>query len=252
MVACGPEPDPSASARATRWFAKHVDEPQPGWASLFGYMHRRFGLEALDARGRPLHRAVLADASDEWAALYRRLDDPAAAVPAARIAALESQTDRMTALALHCDRLGVPAAWPDVLAAASEAGGYALTHAALATRWTIENGCAPAERLAEIEQLQRDRLAAMAASRDALEDAYPNGTDLWLESIAMLYYLEGGDRLEPGTLDEVLVLQRPDGGWPVHSSARRSDAHATALALWVVLEHERPGARPIRWIAAPD
>lgn len=239
----------SARARAVGYFAAHVEGPDPSWASLFGYMHRRFGLEAADARGRPLHAPAPLDAAAGWAAIYRRLDDPGATLSSERVAAIASQTDRMTALALHCDTLGTPENWPDVLRAASDAGGYALTHAALATRWTLENGCMSRARLADVEQMQRDRLALMATSRDALERTFANGTDLWLESMSMLYYLEGGDRIDPAMLREVIALQRPDGGWPAHAKRTGSDPHATALALWVLLENERPDTAPIQWIA---
>lgn len=238
----------AARERAVAYFAEHVAAADPSWASLFGYMHRRFGLSAVDTSGRPLHARSSVVDRDGWAAIYRRLDDPDARISAERIATIESQTDRMTALALHCDEVGVPTRWPEVLRAASEAGGYALTHAALATRWSRENGCLSDAGLATIESMQRERLARMAASRDALEDAFANGTDLWLESMAMLYYLEGGDRLDTTAVQDVVATQRSDGGWAAHPSRSRSDPHATALALWVLLENEQADAPPIRWI----
>ena len=241
----------SARRRAVAYFEGQVDGRDASWGSLFGYMHRRFGLVVQDRNGSWLHEPVAGRGPQTWTRLYDRLDDPGVVANAAEIAGIRSETDRMTALALHCDRVALPENWPEVLRAASKAGGYALTHAALAVRWTIENGCASASRLAPIVALQRERLAEMAASRDLLEERYPNGTDLWLESIVMLYYLGGRAAVDDSLVREVVALQRADGGWPLGRTAAGSDPHATALAMWILLEKEQPDAPPIRWIAAP-
>jgi hypothetical protein len=254
LLSCGGSRDAhdarlaEARDRALAWFGREVHGVDPGWSNLFGYMHRRFGLEARDADGVALQRAAAATQRPEIAAVYRRLADPAAGVDGATLAGLDSAIDRMTGLALHCDRLGLPADWPEVLRRATAAGGYALTHAALAAEWTLENGCRPFAEIAPVQHEQVDRLAALAADRASLETTFRAPTDLFLEALAMLYYLRAGSRVEPAWIDAVLDAQRPDGGWPLHPDAHESDPHATALALWVLLENLQPDAPPIRWI----
>jgi len=67
--------------------------------------------------------------------------------------------------------------------------------------------------------------------------------------VVMLDYSGAGDRIRAAWIDDLLSQQRADGGWPRHPRATRSDPHATALALWVVLAQRQPHAPPIRWIA---
>jgi hypothetical protein len=231
-----------------RYFEQTVRRVDPGWANVFGYLHRRFGLELESAEGQPLHSVPLVQARPGLAAVYRRLVDPAAAVDPARIAALPSVLDRITASALHCDRIPLPDDWVEVLWAATREGGYALTHAALSGEWTLENGCRPRSELDALQREQVEALVALVDDRAALADEFRTPTDLWLEAMAMLSYLGAGDRFRDAWIDHVVAAQRLDGGWPERPGAKRSDPHTTALALWVLLERLRPDARPVRWV----
>lgn len=248
LPACGGDRLETARTRALHYFAGQVEHVDPGWSNLFGYMHRRFGLEAHDARGRALHAVPEDPSRPEVAAIYRRLVDPDAAVPAEAIADLPHVIDRITATALHCDRIGLPPDWPRILREASRKGGYALTHAALAGQWTLENGCLEWSELAGLQAEQVERLLELVEARRDLAERFRTPTDLWIEAMAMLHYLGAGTRLPEGALDDVLDAQRRDGGWASHPRARRSDPHASALALWVVLEELDPTAPRVVWI----
>ncbi len=237
-----------ASERALGWFASRVHGADPGWANLFGYMHRRFGLEAVNADGEPLHEVPDDPERPELSRVYRRLVDPGAAVSKAEIAGLPTTIDRITASALHCDRIGLPADWIDILGRASELGGYALTHAALAAEWSRESGCVPEVELAPLQTRQIDLLAGLVARRAELAAEFSTAQDLWIEALAMLYYLQAASRVEPAWIDDLLRAQRPDGGFGARADAKASDPHATALALWVLLERTHPDAPPIRWV----
>jgi hypothetical protein len=243
-----PPADPGAAlTRGIVYFETAVHEVHPGWANLFGYLHRRFDLEVRNAAGTDLHALRGATSDDVMARIFQRLVDRAATVDADRIAVLESQIDRMTAVALHCARIPLPDHWIDVLRAANGAGGYALTHAALAGEWTREQGCAEAADIAALQREQSDALVALIERRDSLSAEFGTPTDLWIEAIAMLDYL-GTHPIQPSWIDALLAQQRSDGGWPVSPTAANSNPHPSALALWVLHAHLRPDAKRIRWV----
>lgn len=239
----------SAKTRALHYFATAVETPDPSWLSLFGYLHRRFGVDARLASGAAPHALRDGVARPEVYAIYRRIDDPTAQVDKAAIAALPTPIDRITASALHCDRIPLPDDWLAILGKASRAGAYALTHAVLATEWTVELGCRRRDEVTALHAEQVRLLEQLIEQRAALAGRYESATDLWIEAMAMLAYSGAGDRIRQPWVDDLLAAQRADGGWPRHPRATRSDPHATALALWVVLERLQPKAPPIRWIA---
>ena len=247
-LACGAAGPEAGKERALRFFATRVPSADPGWAAIFGYLHRRFGVEATSARGAPLHLPAPVSERPEVAAVYRRLFDPAATAAPEQIAALPTAVDRMTALALHCDRIALPPDFADALRRATELGGYALTHAALAGQWTLENGCADFAQLRELQAEQVERLAILAGDRTGIGASHEAGYDVWIEALAMLHYLGAGSRVRAEWLAELLASQRGDGGWSRSPREDRSDPHATALALWVLLETLEPGARPVPFV----
>ena len=239
----------SAQDRAVRYFAEQVAVADPSWQAIFGYLRRRYGVEARLAGGAELHSVPGGTARPEVAAIYRRIDDPNAQVDKAAIAALPTAIDRITASALHCDRIPLPADWVPILGKASHAGAYALTHAVLATEWTVENGCLPRPQVAALHEEQVRLLVQLVNERAALPARYTSASDLWIEAMAMLVYSGAAAEIRPEWITDMLALQRPDGGWPAHPRATRSDPHASALALWVVMAQLQPNAPPIRWIA---
>jgi hypothetical protein len=255
QLAATPPPDAqtaawrAAQAGALRYFATAVETPDPSWLSLFGYLHRRFGVDARLASGAAPHALRDGVARPEVYAIYRRIDDPTAQIDKAAIAALPTAIDRITASALHCDRIPLPDDWLAILGKASRAGAYALTHAVLATEWTVEQRCRRRDQVTALHAEQVRLLEQLVDQRATLAGRYESATDLWIEAMAMLAYSGASDRIRQPWIDELLALQRADGGWPRHPRATRSDPHATALALWVVLERLQPQAPPIRWIA---
>ena len=237
-------------ARGIEWFEAHVARADPSWANVIAYLHRRFGLSLRRTSGERVEATGSSSGRPEIDALYRRLSDPSARADPRTIAALPSQIDRMTALALHCDQLGLPPGRPELLQRASLSGGYALTHAALARAWTLENDCLSATALETSQREQTELLVALVARADAPRDPKRSSTDQRIEALAMLYYTGARECVRPEWIAALLAAQREDGGWPLNPDAARSDPHATALALWVLLENLRPGAAQIRWIPA--
>lgn len=237
-----------AKDKAIDYFATHVHQADPSWLSLFGYMHRRFGIVVPLASGQLADDISAAVGRPEVFQIYRRIEDPRAAVGKLQIAALPTPIDRITASALHCDRIPLPSDWIDVLRKASVSGGYALTHSVLAAEWTVENGCLSR---AAVETLRADQivwLVTFVQRRHDLRSKFDAITDMWVEAVAMLYYVGAGDMVRPEWIEEIVNIQNDDGGWSRNPQDKRSDPHATALALWVLLEQLQPAARRVPWI----
>ena len=157
---------------------------------------------------------------------------------------LPSSVDRLTARALHCDRHPLPDAWLEALDAETERGSYALTHAALAGEWALENGCLSAAAIRPVRRQQVELLEQLASQRAELAAKRSASDDLWLEALAMLHYVGEPDRVPNVWIDAVLDAQQVDGGWAPHPVGMASHPHPTALALWVLLEYLHPNAPP--------
>lgn len=250
----GREPTPenapeSAIERAVAYFGRDVSTADPNWVALFAFLKRRFGLEVRLASGEFAHRVGAGSAGGVMQEIYRRIDDPTAAADKKAIADLDHVVDRITASALHCDRIALPADWLAVLTRAARAGGYALTHSALALEWTLENGCASrqSDEVVALRGEQVRLLGAMVNDRTGLARQYETDADVWVEAVAMLYYVGGRAAVRPEWLRQLVGMQLPNGAWPASTRAERADAHATSLALWALLEATRePTSGP--WI----
>ncbi len=226
----------SALKRAEQYFAEHVRSADPSWVSLFGYMRRHFDFEVMLASGQKAHTVSGGTSRPEVFEVFRRIDDPSAAIEKQKIADLPHVIDRITASALHCDRIDLPADWLEILGKASRVGNYALTHATLATQWSVENGCISREASAGLRGEQVRMLTELVDDRAALAGVVDSDVDLWIEAMVMLYYVGAADAVEPGWVASLVAAQRADGGWPRSTGSSRSDPHPSALALWVLLE----------------
>jgi hypothetical protein len=124
--------------------------------------------------------------------------------------------------ALACDEPGRPPGFDGTLRAAAGAGGYPLTHAALALGIEQELGCDPtggdALRAEIVDALRR------AVAADTTVD------DAAVERVAILTYLGEGDAVPRSRLDAVAGAARRHGGLPGPDVATRQ--HTTALAIW--------------------
>ncbi len=221
-----------AVTRAIEFVGRSVGSPDPSWAGLVNYMHRRFRIP-LEVRSP----SGAGQDSSPMARIFARIDDPAATIPKQEIADLEHVVDRITASALHCDRITLPPNWVEILGKASRAGGYALTHAALASRWTVENGCLDEAAVAGLQSEQIGLLVDFVDKRRQWSARYEAATDMWFEAVVMLYYLDAGSQVRREWIREILKLQRSDGGWARTPREDRSDTHASVLALWALLEN---------------
>ena len=237
--------------RGLGYFATKVRKADPSWISLFGYMRRRFGIEVPLASGQLAHSVRQGVDRSEMFDVYRRIDDPSAAIDKQTIADLPHVVDRITASALHCDRIDLPGEWTQILAKASRAGGYALTHAVLAARWTVENGCVEERGIEALRGEQVRLLVELINNREELAQRFDSSLDLWIEAVAMAYYAGAKDAVPADVVGEIVGQQRADGGWP-HEVGKKSNPHTSALALWVLLENSRTPIQ-VPWLSPnPD
>lgn len=157
--------------------------------------------------------------------------DPETAIMAEDIRKL-SGIDRITAVALHCDRFGLPDNYLGEIHRLASQGKYALTHATLALllagwRKCLSNGKEFQEELI----FQHGELIRLSRS---VEPA----SDLGVETILMLLLAGKNLKAQPdfdrSLLVQMLNGQSPDGSW-------NRDDHTTVLAMWVLLEARRQG-----------
>ena len=113
-------------------FLQGVREPH---ALMFmRLMYQRFGIEQFaDCRER--YDAVLAEHPDRAPVLrvFRRVFDADNAIDPEDWKQVTIPTDQLLVSALYCDRLGLPPEFGDTLVRAVSQGGYAATHALLAS-----------------------------------------------------------------------------------------------------------------------
>jgi hypothetical protein len=212
----------------------------PRTALVLAYPQRTFAPPGLPPMAPIAFAGRDKPALGEFINVYGRLADPKSRVDQATIDAMQFPIDRVTAGALHCDRLGVP---PDLETALTEMtekkDDYSLPHAMLATGWAVDLRCLPEATAAKLDARQR----ALAIER--LESRKPGlMTDSTIEMIAMLDYRGHRSDVQDAWIDAVLESQLPSGGW---GNPGELD-HTSALALWVLLEAVHPEVPRTGWL----
>lgn len=235
--------------RATAALVRQQQSLDPILAVILDSIRRRFDLssvppqapyvDAAQAAARANGTAIrTGDQLYDMLAIFRRLMDPAATVTVADIDALRMPIDQVTATALYCQTIPLPADFVLTLDEMVDLGGYNMTHAIIAFQWLLENGCIPEATLAARHQRHVDALLRQIEKEDGLI------TDRRVEALATLFYIGGGDRVRPEWIALVLQRQLPDGQWPGYADQPQTpNAHTTLMALWLLLE-ARTAAAP--------
>lgn len=220
-------PDALTAIRNADGYLTRIQKALRMDVALFSQFHRRkFGVPAFPFHMMHKFREL---------AVYMRIVDAEALVTTEEIEELTSPIDRLLAAALHCDYLPLPDAYLENLGTATRAGGYALTHAVMATKWAVENGGLKPDQLADLTRLQTKLLI------DLIEQETSNN-DLRIEAIAFLYYSGNGQHVREEWVRQVVATQNPDGGWSQTTASKgKSHQHTTQLGLWLLLEHQFPG-----------
>jgi hypothetical protein len=195
-------------------------------------MHRRFGI-ANFAYALQRYDQVLVEEPALDLYVFRRIADHDNPLHAEDLQALSNNLDRLTAPALYCDRLGLPADYPARLEQAVNSGDYMLTHALLAWIWIQENGC-------EV-QLPDGFIKDMYHANAALINDDSVVEDIELEAAAFLYLAGQGALVDDAFVEQVIAVQNSDGGWlDTRNNLGDSDWHSTILGLLLLLHVEYP------------
>ena len=243
-------PDPTAGDaaldRAVRFVRAQRDSVDVPSLLVFDYQARRWNVATL--LGFRRYARTVAGATAPGNAFVRMFGTRYHA-SAAALRLLRS-TDRLTAVALECERTPLGPEFANRLRAAVAAGGYEATHVLLAVGWIRELGC----RLSSAAAIGRaavDRVSAELIRSNAV-------TDLSLEQSCFLGYAGARSKVRPDWAGQVRRAQRPDGGWAEDPSATpvgdhdptRSNWHTTGLGLCSLLFSAGPGASATRMVPA--
>lgn len=210
---------------------------RPDVAMLAELLPAQFQPDALPASRERI--AARADLKESYFQVYGRyfqgrsdFEFPRASV-LAFLDGYRERIDARTAWSMFCRTYALPSDFLDVLGAEIGHGAYRLTHAALQIESVEANGC-----WRDAEELRGIKKRAIAAIADEIAAHFPDPrTDLFNESVAILYYLGAIDRVRPEFVNRVLETQRADGGWAVAEGRPEPDNHSTILALWALFEH---------------
>lgn len=216
------------------------DTQEPHALLWLEWMRRRFAIEIFAGALERFDRLVADRASDRsLLRVLRRIADRASPLSLEDLEAVTHSSDRIIVCGLHCDRIGVPPSFPDVLAKARDAGGYYLTHALLATVWMDENRCRAALSSGLVESLELG--CAEIVNHDPAVVS-----DLKLEAAAFLCLAGQTARVSSAFVASVIATQNDDGGWGEAPDDRPgSDWHATVVALLLLLHlQERASRQP--------
>ncbi len=122
-------------------------------------------------------------------------------------------------------------------------GKYWLTHVVIGLKWLKEKQCF--ENEIKIDEMISKSIPLL----DELAKNENCNTDLGIEAMAVLCYVGKTYLIEMCAIEEVLKVQRTDGGWGYKPTDGTSDDHTTVLALWLLSEIEYADKNPsVKWI----
>lgn len=114
---------------------------------------------------------------------------------------------------------------------------YWVLHAALQLQSALNANCLT--RTDEVKQLLADvevGVTSVMNKENVKTAAFDQ--DIWLESIAMMYYMGLDEKVPESQIDAVLATQLYGGGWSYQSGSESVSQHSSVLALWVLLEYK--------------
>lgn len=252
LAACKSPPPPAPTptgndpvARMERYMVDRGDKINFATPFFLAYFQRKFGANYFDQQVA-LVQKVAAQGPTTQVYPYVRILDPAARMseyPTPEAAGLTDTSmtllESLPLLALHCDTFKLPPDFLEQIRAETARGGYYTTHAVLGLQWAIEQGCITEEQARPLKEEQRAALVPK-----------PPVDDLYVETLAMLYYGGHGDAVKKEDIDAMLKAQKPDGHL-AYGEIDSDPTHTTMLALWVLLENQNPSAPRTSLIVDP-
>jgi hypothetical protein len=132
----------------------------------------------------------------------------------------------------NCDHMALPANFWPTMEQNYQAGGYSLTHVALALAFMKDNSC-------QIPTAHSDLRSKVIAGMAKLASNPATNPDLRYEAIAFLGLSGSADQIESAWTDSITTEQKKEGNWIDSTDPQNSD-HTTVLALWALLEYSKP------------
>lgn len=195
---------------------------------LVDYLQRKFDL---DTKFAALNREIKVSegrAQVEYE-VFKRM-----AYPNELVQALPEESDpvnKMVMASMHCDHIPLPADFDVLVEQNIKDGGYGLTHAAFSLENMTELGCSTDRYQPRWPEIH-NKLAALAEGAES--------PDLRYEATAMLMHVGRHDMVKPQWIDRITKEQDGNGGWKAELHDSNVNDHATALALWALLEFTDP------------
>jgi hypothetical protein len=220
--------DSEALERSSTYLAARAEIGDARRLLLVPYLSRKYERVATRRAFAPHAERYCETLSSAGLQPFCRFVSPDAGTTLAAIEALRSATDVLVARALHCGALSLDGAFEQRLELASQASGYTLTHAALATLVAAENGCLDETRQLELSDVQAPRLLETIRNEGA-------DTDLGLEALVLLLATRGAEGVEAKWIDAGRRAQNVDGGWGQKPGEQSWD-HTSVLGYWLLLE----------------
>ncbi len=210
---------------------------------VLDYLQRKYALAsdlAFASAGSAV-AAGMAGGTEGEQLWVRFLDSAAGATDGAALQPLTEppQIEAVVMRALYCDRFSLPANYLELLEQLADAGGYSLTHAALARKLACDNGCLSAAAAATLDERLTRGLHALL-ERPSVNPRYEE-LDVRYEALAVLLDLVDNRAVTDAEFDRVVAEQLSDGGWKAEAD-HGSSLHPTVLALWALLARENPRA----------
>lgn len=132
----------------------------------------------------------------------------------------------------NCDHMALPTNFWPTMEQNYQAGGYSMTHVALALAFMKDNGC-------QIPPSHADLKPKVIEAMTKLAGTPSTSADLRYEAIAFLGLSDAADHIENKWIEAIATDQKPGGSWVDGNDVQNSD-HTTILALWALLEYTHP------------
>lgn len=146
------------------------------------------------------------------------------------------EIDGLTVWSMFCRKYPLPANYLKILRENAAMGNFELTHAGYQLANVMRLGCMkPTE---ETESLKED-IAQKLVLQIGSEEKTKYSDEIKYQAIGVLYYLGRADLVKQQYIDMLVHNQNADGGWGLSlDEAPGSDVHASAMALWALLEYQ--------------
>ena len=220
----------SAIANAEEYLQNSISSIETSQRLILDYLQRKFDLDPkLGAAGTPILIPQNTQTYPLEIHFLERIANPDKFVSVQPRSSLEG-ISYTNVYAANCDHTPLPSDYWSVVRNSLNAGGYNLTHIALALAFIQDNGCNKPPDIGDIDEKLISGMVAIAKDNT-------RNMDLRFEATAFLMLSGRYDQVESNWIDTIVATQDKDGSWADKLGQATTD-HTTVLALWALLEYE--------------